>query len=137
MRRHGGWLAPALGVAAGWYGETLYWYLAQAPREVNPSYLPLWATFVAWPAVGLVLSCYTLGLAALLPAGAGYGLWWLLCAWPEVRRRPRLGGTRAEVLDGGRWWARRDGHWWRHDPDMDRWVRGDPLPRPLPQGSTR
>ena len=110
VRRHGGWLAPALGVAAGWYGATLYLYFAQAPPEVNPSYLPLWATFVAWPAVGLVLSCYTLGLAALLPAGAGYGLWWLACAWPELRRRPRLGGTRAEALDGGRWWVRRDGY---------------------------
>jgi hypothetical protein len=138
MRRHGGWLAPALGIAAGWYGATLYLYLAQDPRELNGSYLPLWATFVAWPAVGLVLSCYTLGIAALLPAGAGYGLWWLACAWPELRRRPRLEGTRADVRDErGRWWVRKDGHWWRHDPGTGRWERGDPLPKPLPVGATR
>ena len=132
----GRWLAPAVAVAASWYGETLYWYLAQGPRELNPSYLPLWATFVAWPLVGLVLSWYTLGLAAAIPAAAGYGLWWLLCAWPELRRRPRLGGTRAEVLDKGRWWVRRDGHWWRHDPETGTWERGAPAPRPI-QGSTR
>ena len=136
VRRHGGWLAPALGVAAGWYGATLYWYLAQEPREVNGSYLPLWATLVAWPAVGLVLSGYTLGLAALLPAAAGYGLWWLACVWPELRRRPKLHGTRAEVFDEGRWWARKGGYWWRHDPGTGGWERGDPLPRPL-RGSTR
>jgi hypothetical protein len=135
-RTRGRWLAPAVAVAVGWYGATLYWYLAQEPRELNGSYLPLWATFVAWPAVGLLLSCYTLGLAALLPAGAGYGLWWLACAWPELRRRPKLEGTRAEVLDGGRWWVRRDGFWWRHDPATGRWERGAPLPRPL-QASTR
>jgi hypothetical protein len=136
VRRHGGWPAPALGVAAGWYGETLYWYLAQEPRELNPSYLPLWATFVAWPAVGLVLSWYSLGLAALLPAAAGYGLWWLACARPELRRRPTLDGVRAEVLDRGRWWVRKDGYWWRHDPETGTWERGAPLPRPI-QGSTR
>jgi len=138
MRIHGRWLAPVLAVAACWYAATLYWYFAQEPRDVNPSYLPLWATFVAWPAIGLVLSWYTLGLAALLPAGAGYGLWWLACVWSELRRRPRLGGTRAEALDeDGRWWVRRDGYWWRHDPATDAWERGDPLPKPAPQGSTR
>jgi hypothetical protein len=57
----------------------------------------------------------------------------------RVARAAAAAEARGDARGGvrrGRWWARRGGHWWRHDPETGRWERGAPLPRPL-QGSTR